>query len=51
VRQRGPVRPPAADVEVGGQFYPIEFGASVAAPIWKDLMTNAMEGLPPQPLP
>jgi membrane peptidoglycan carboxypeptidase len=39
------------DVQVGGQFYPVVYGASVAAPIWKDLMTAAQQNLPPEPLP
>jgi membrane peptidoglycan carboxypeptidase len=39
------------DLDVGGRFYPTVFGASIAAPVWKALMTAAMRGLPPQPLP
>jgi membrane peptidoglycan carboxypeptidase len=39
------------DIEVNGEYYPIVFGASIAAPIWKDVMEGAMRGLPVQPLP
>src|SRR6185503_5563599 len=37
------------DVEVGGRFYPTVFGASIAAPVWKSVMTAAMRGLPGEP--
>jgi membrane peptidoglycan carboxypeptidase len=39
------------DIEIGGRYYGIVYGASIAAPIWKDLMTTAQQGLPSQPLP
>ena len=39
------------DVVVGGRFYPTVFGASIAAPVWKSVMTAAMRGLPGEPLP
>ena len=39
------------NIQVGGQYYPTIYGASIAAPIWKDLMTNAMRDLPAEPLP
>jgi hypothetical protein len=39
------------NVEVGGRYYGIVYGASIAAPIWKDLMTTAQQGLPSEPLP
>jgi membrane peptidoglycan carboxypeptidase len=39
------------NIEVAGQRYPIVYGASIAAPLWKDLMTGAMHDLPAQPLP
>jgi membrane peptidoglycan carboxypeptidase len=39
------------DITVNGQFYPTVFGASIAAPIWKDVMTAAMRGLPTKDLP
>ena len=39
------------DLTVGGHFYPVIFGASIAAPIWKDLMTTALQGRPARPLP
>jgi membrane peptidoglycan carboxypeptidase len=39
------------DIEVGGHYYPIMFGASLAAPIWKNVTTSAMHGLPPGALP
>jgi membrane carboxypeptidase/penicillin-binding protein len=38
-------------VEVGGQYYDVVYGASIAAPIWKDLMETAQHGLPSRPLP
>ena len=47
----GSPRRQLTDVVVGGQYYPIVFGASIAAPIWKDLMNAAQQGLPVQPLP
>ena len=34
------------NVRVGGQFYPVMHGASIAAPIWKGIMNRAHEGLP-----
>jgi membrane peptidoglycan carboxypeptidase len=39
------------NVQVGGQYYGVVYGASIAAPIWKDLMEWAQQGLAPQPLP
>ncbi len=39
------------NISIGGQYYPVVYGASIAAPIWKDLMTTAQRGLPSQPLP
>lgn len=39
------------DLAVNGQYYPIIFGASIAAPIWKDVMETAMKPLPARPLP
>jgi membrane peptidoglycan carboxypeptidase len=39
------------NVEVGGRYYDVVYGASIAAPIWKDLMEAAQQGLPSQPLP
>ncbi|HET9655787.1 MAG TPA: transglycosylase domain-containing protein [Kineosporiaceae bacterium] len=39
------------DVAVNGQYYPIIFGASIAAPIWKNVMETAMQPLPARPLP
>lgn len=39
------------DITVDGRRYGTVFGASIAAPIWKDAMTTAMQGLPAQPLP
>ena len=39
------------DIEVAGRYYPIVFGASIAAPIWKAVMETAMQGLPSRPLP
>jgi membrane peptidoglycan carboxypeptidase len=34
------------DVTVNGQYYPIVYGATIAAPVWKDVMESAMKGLP-----
>jgi len=39
------------NIRVGGQYYGVVYGASIAAPIWKDLMESAQQGLPPRPLP
>ncbi len=39
------------NVTVGGRYYPVVYGASIAAPIWKQAMTGEMQGLPAQPLP
>ncbi len=39
------------NVMVGGTYYPVVYGASIAAPIWKRLMTSAMAGLPATALP
>jgi membrane peptidoglycan carboxypeptidase len=39
------------DIVVDGRFYGTVFGASIAAPIWKHVMTTAMKGLPAEPLP
>jgi membrane peptidoglycan carboxypeptidase len=45
------VRRRLTDISVGGKSYPIVFGASIAAPIWKDVMNGAMQALPAQQLP
>ncbi len=34
------------NLTLAGQFYPHVFGATIAAPIWKDIMDAASEGLP-----
>ena len=39
------------NVRVGGTYYDVVYGASIAAPIWKDLMESAQQRLPSQPLP
>jgi membrane peptidoglycan carboxypeptidase len=39
------------NITVNHRYYGTVFGASIAAPIWKDVMTTAMSGLPAQPLP
>jgi membrane peptidoglycan carboxypeptidase len=39
------------NIDVGGHYYDVVYGASIAAPIWKDLMEKAQQGLPSQPLP
>jgi membrane peptidoglycan carboxypeptidase len=39
------------NIVVGGRYFGTVFGASIAAPIWKDVMTTAMHGLDPQQLP
>jgi membrane peptidoglycan carboxypeptidase len=38
-------------IDVGGSYYSTVFGASIAAPIWKAVMTAGMHGLPAQSLP
>jgi membrane peptidoglycan carboxypeptidase len=38
------------NIDVAGTHYGTVFGASIAAPIWKDLMSMAMRGLPAEPL-
>jgi membrane peptidoglycan carboxypeptidase len=38
-------------ITVGGHRYPIIYGATIAAPIWKDVMIAAMDGLPRADLP
>lgn len=38
-------------ISVAGRYYGTVYGATLAAPIWKDLMTSAMQGLPAEPLP
>jgi membrane peptidoglycan carboxypeptidase len=38
------------NIEVAGNYFGTVFGASIAAPIWKDLMSTAMRGLPAEPL-
>jgi membrane peptidoglycan carboxypeptidase len=39
------------NITVNGQFYPMVYGASLAAPIWKQAMLSEQQGLPPQSLP
>lgn len=39
------------NITVAGHYYGTVYGASIAAPIWKDLMTTSMQGLPATPLP
>jgi membrane peptidoglycan carboxypeptidase len=34
------------DITVNGSYYKIVYGASIAAPLWKDVMGPAMRGLP-----
>ncbi len=38
-------------VTIGGRYYRTVYGASIAAPIWRRVMTAAQQGLPAQPLP
>ncbi len=38
-------------ISVDGRYYGTIYGATIAAPIWKELMTTAMEDLPAEPLP
>jgi membrane peptidoglycan carboxypeptidase len=38
-------------ISVAGRYYGTIYGATLAAPIWKDLMTSAMADLPAEPLP
>ncbi len=37
-------------IRVAGHYYPVVYGASIAAPIWKSAMDTAMHGLPPRAL-
>lgn len=46
-----PTRLRLTNVTVGGRYYPVVYGASIAAPIWKSVMTGAMRNLPALPLP
>jgi membrane peptidoglycan carboxypeptidase len=39
------------DITVNGNFYSTVFGASIAAPIWKQVMNTAMQPFTPQQLP
>jgi membrane peptidoglycan carboxypeptidase len=39
------------DVTADGTWYPVVYGATIAAPIWKDVMDGVMHGLPARPLP
>jgi len=48
---RSTTRRRLTNIVVGGHYYGTIFGASIAAPIWKDLMTSSMEWLPAEPLP
>ncbi|MDQ1286788.1 MAG: transglycosylase protein [Actinomycetota bacterium] len=45
------VRRRLTGVTVAGRSYGTLYGATLAAPLWKDVMTVAMKGLPPEPLP
>jgi membrane peptidoglycan carboxypeptidase len=47
----GGTRRRLTDITVGGRYFGTVFGASIAAPIWKDLMTVAMLNLPAEDLP
>jgi membrane peptidoglycan carboxypeptidase len=39
------------NLDVAGRYYPVVYGASIAAPIWKQMMAEAMRGEPAQALP
>ena len=39
---------PMRHITVNGQYFQDVYGASIAAPIWQDLMSAASAGLPPQ---
>ena len=39
------------DITVAGRRYGVVYGASIAAPIWKNVMNVAMRGLTAEPLP
>jgi membrane peptidoglycan carboxypeptidase len=39
------------NITVAGHYWPTVFGASIAAPIWKDTMDAAMKNLPAEDLP
>jgi membrane peptidoglycan carboxypeptidase len=38
-------------IRVAGSYHPTIFGATIAAPIWRNVMSAAMDGLGSQPLP
>jgi len=48
---RSTTRRRLTNITVAGRYYGTVFGASIAAPIWKDLMTSSMQDLPAEPLP
>ncbi|MCF6522552.1 transglycosylase domain-containing protein [Streptomyces sp. JJ36] len=37
------------DITVGGQYYPKVCGGCLPGPIWRDVMTGALSGVPPTP--
>jgi len=39
------------NVTLGGQFYPVVYGASIAAPIWKAITDRVLNGQPNIPFP
>jgi membrane peptidoglycan carboxypeptidase len=39
------------DITIGGQFYPKVCGGCLPAPLWKDVMTGALQGVPATPFP
>jgi membrane peptidoglycan carboxypeptidase len=48
----GKSRPtPMQSITIGGTYYPYVFGGSVSAPIFAELMSAALEGVPVEPLP
>lgn len=49
VRDGRLVRRRLHDVRVDGRYHGTIFGATIAAPIWKDVTAAAMDGLPSQP--
>lgn len=48
---RGAFGHPLRNVSIGGAFYPRVYGGTIAAPIWGDLMRNALANAPVQDFP
>src|SRR5690606_11823033 len=44
---RGSYKHPLRNVVIGGRYYGVVFGASIAGPIWKQTMLRALADVPP----